>query len=122
MVSESDTRKVEEMAQDWAKKFYNTAAWKTQRAYILKRDRYRCTEPGCRRRATEVHHIVELSESNVNDINISLNPSNLRSLCEPCHKRITKAMHTKESFVLEDIIFDENGYPILANESPRGDR
>ena len=107
------------MAQEWAKTFYNSTAWKQQRLNILKRDRYRCTEPGCRRTAEEVHHIKPLTEKNVNDINISLNPNNLRSLCGICHKRITKRINQRGYGILEDIIFDENGYPVSANDPPR---
>ncbi len=108
------------MAKDWAKTFYNSRVWQQQRLAILKRDRYRCTEPGCRRTAEEVHHIVELTEQNVGDVNISLNPSNLRSVCSDCHKRITKAMKEKGNGILQDIIFDEDGFPIPANAAPGG--
>lgn len=107
------------MAQTWAKAFYNSGLWKQQRANILKRDRYKCTEPGCRRTAEEVHHIKPLTEKNVNDPHVSLDPKNLRSLCGVCHKRITKAMMQKNYGILEDIVFDENGYPISAEHSPR---
>lgn len=85
----------------------------------MKRDRYRCQSPGCRRTAEEVHHIVELTEKNVNDIKVSLNLNNLISLCSDCHKRITKQMKAKNGGILEDIIFDEDGYPIPAHDSPR---
>lgn len=107
------------MAKEWAKSFYNSAAWKHQRAAVLKRDRYRCTEPGCRRTAEEVHHITELTEKNINNNNISLSMDNLRSLCGECHKRITKQANQKGSRILEDIIFDADGYPISADNPPR---
>lgn len=106
------------MAKEWAKSFYNSNAWKQTREIALKRDRYRCQSPGCRRTAEEVHHIVELTEKNVNDIRISLNLNNLTSLCSDCHKRITKKMKSKDYGILEDIIFDENGYPISAKDTP----
>ena len=109
-------RRGSKMAQDWAKRFYNSQAWKKQRDYVLKRDHYTCTEPGCRARAEEVHHIKELSANNVNDINISLNPSNLRSLCGDCHKRITREMKSGTFGILQDIVFDTNGYPVAAGE------
>lgn len=106
------------MAQEWAKSFYNSAAWKKQRMYILKRDRYICTEPGCRRVASEVHHIRELTKENINDVNITLNELNLRSLCEECHKKITNNSNAKasETNVLERITFDENGFPVSETE------
>lgn len=108
----------EYMAQEWSKPFYNSAAWKYQRAAVLKRDRYRCTESGCYRTAEEVHHIIELTEQNINDTKISLNMKNLRSLCGDCHKRITRQMKQKTCGILEDIIFDANGYPVSANIPP----
>lgn len=108
------------MAQEWSKQFYNSSAWKHQRAAVLKRDRYRCTEPGCNRTAEEVHHIIELTEKNINDAKISLGMDNLRSLCGDCHKRLTKHMKRKTYGILEDIIFDENGYPVLQTYPPGG--
>lgn len=65
-----------------------------------------------------VHHIVELTEENVNDQKIALDQNNLRSLCGSCHKRITRAMKQKAAGILEDIVFDENGYPVSAAGYP----
>lgn len=103
------------MAKKWAKGFYNSALWEKQRAYILKRDRYTCTEPGCFRRATEVHHIREITIQNISDVNITLNERNLRSLCSECHKRITKAEHgSREGIrsIERALSFDDEGNPI----------
>lgn len=66
------------MAQAWAKSFYDSAAWKKQREYVLRRDHYICTEPGCHNVATEVHHIVELTEKNVNDVNVSFEKNTVK--------------------------------------------
>lgn len=101
------------MAKQFAKPFYNSKLWKQQRAYILARDHYTCTQPGCRRPATEVHHIEELTEQNISNPRIALAESNLRSLCEDCHKQITKQMKQKNFGVLESIAFDEKGYPVV---------
>lgn len=106
------------MAQGWAKAFYNSKAWKQEREYILKRDRYLCQCAGCHALATEVHHKKELTEDNVHNPMIALNPSNLMSVCSECHKRITKAEHRRKGKVdLPNIVFDSNGYPI---EPPPG--
>jgi 5-methylcytosine-specific restriction endonuclease McrA len=106
------------IAQGWAKAFYNSKAWKQEREYILKRDRYLCQCAGCHALATEVHHKKELTEDNVHNPMIALNPSNLMSVCSECHKRITKAEHRRKGQVdLPNIVFDSNGYPI---EPPRG--
>lgn len=102
------------MAKEWAKGFYDSGAWKKQRKYILKRDKFTCTEPGCMGTATEVHHIIELTKDNINDINICLNENNLRSLCHDCHTRITKLSKSNNKNILESIRFDNNGYPISA--------
>ena len=102
------------MAKKWAKAFYNSALWEKERAYILKRDRYTCTEPGCFRLATEVHHIKEITQQNINDVNITLNEHNLRALCSDCHKRITKAEHGREGKenLKRELSFDDEGNPI----------
>ena len=103
------------MAQWWAKGFYASTVWKKQRNYILQRDHHICTEPGCRRVATEVHHIIPLTKDNINDLSICLSEKNLRSLCHECHERITVEMNTKGYGVLKRIAFDEKGYPVEAD-------
>lgn len=118
------------MAQTWAKAFYNSQAWQDTRLAILKRDRYKCQRPGCYNPAEEVHHKKMLTEENINDINISLNPKNLISLCGDCHKLIhkkataeghRKRARAKAENILEPIEFDKNGYPIPAGgKPPRG--
>jgi 5-methylcytosine-specific restriction endonuclease McrA len=100
------------MAKEWAKPFYNSALWKKQRLYILKRDNFRCTMPGCRRIATEVHHIVELTKDNINDPNICLNETNLRSLCHECHTMITQNAGVPNANILEQISWTPDGYPV----------
>lgn len=100
------------MARPGIKGFYNSTLWKKQRLYILNRDNYICTEPGCSRMGTEVHHIIELNESNVNDYNICLNENNLRTLCHECHTRITKEMKASNENVLTKIVFDAQGFPV----------
>lgn len=118
------------MAKEWAKAFYNSQAWQDTRQAILKRDRYTCQRPGCYNPAEEVHHKTILTEENINDTSVSLNPENLISLCGECHKRMHKREraggHKKGNSVgdgiLAEIEFDENGYPIPAGgrASPRG--
>lgn len=101
------------MAEPWADSFYHSSKWKKQRKNILLRDHFTCTEPGCHRRASEVHHIVELTIDNINDENISLAESNLRSLCHDCHTRITSEMKAGTYGILPSITFDANGFPIV---------
>lgn len=55
--------------------YYKTPEWKELRAAALKRDRYRCTVPGCNARATRVDHIVSRRARGLDVL------PNLRSLC-----------------------------------------
>lgn len=75
------------MAKAWAKDFYNSMAWRTLRQQVLRRDRYTCAY--CDGRAEEVHHKIELTQSNIYNKQVSLNPDNLISLCHDCHTKIT---------------------------------
>lgn len=76
------------MAKSWAKPFYNSEAWKHLRRQVLLRDGYTCEL--CGGYAVEVHHEIELTEANVQDPAIALNPKLLHSLCGDCHKAITR--------------------------------
>lgn len=115
------------MAKKWAKAFYNSGAWKETREQILKRDRYMCQTKGCYRPAEEVHHIIYLTEENINDVKITLNPENLMCLCGDCHKAIHKGekiaglkKRTSMQSILPEIEFDENGYPVPVSTPPGG--
>lgn len=92
------------MAKPWAKSFYNSRLWQDTRRLALQRDRYTCQD--CGYRAEEVHHIIELTAENINDVNISLNIENLMCLCRECHARHTH----KISAVADEYIFDSDGY------------
>ncbi len=75
---------------------------------MLKRDGYTCAY--CGARATEVHHLIELNEENVRDINISLNPEHLQSLCHKCHTMITLNAHGIKNLDCDmEYYFDEDG-------------
>ena len=65
---------------------------------------YTCHD--CYARASEVHHIEELTDDNIEDYNISLNPDNLMSLCKSCH---TKRTNGYEGDIAEGYTFDDNG-------------
>ena len=96
------------MAKEWAKSFYNSKAWRSVRAYVLRRDLYTCTM--CTDRASEVHHKEELTAENITDP-MALNPDNLTSLCSRCHKLITKGY---EGDVQDGYCFDDDGNVIKA--------
>lgn len=101
--------------QKWAEEFYSSGAWKAVREQAKKRDHYLCVD--CLREgritpAEEVHHIIALSQANVNDPRISLNLNNLKSLCRECHKRYDPKRIPKRYKV------DAFGRIITSNDTP----
>lgn len=62
---------------------YARKRWTMTRRRQL-RDHPLCETPGCDRNATDVHHIVDLSDGGD-----PWDPANLQSLCHVCHARIT---------------------------------
>ena len=92
------------MAKPWAKKFYNSKAWKSARqAYIVKVHGLceHCGAPGY-----IVDHKEELTIYNIDNPNITLSEDNFQYLCLKCHNNKTFA---KYSAVKEGLEFDENG-------------
>ena len=75
--------------KEWAVSFYKSQAWKSIRQTAITRDAYLCQDCLAKGRYTpaeEVHHITELTPQNITDPEISLNLSNLVSLCRECHR------------------------------------
>lgn len=74
--------------KDYAKSFYKGNKWQQCRnAYIRSRS-YLCEDCMCKgivKGATEVHHVIPITQYNINDPNITLNWNNLKSLCHDCH-------------------------------------
>ncbi len=102
------------MAREFAKSFYNSSAWRMcRRRYIELMPRYKrglcelCYEKGIHKLGEEVHHKVELTPANINDIKITLNHDNLILLCHDCHTQIHMAKYQPR------LIYDEDGnvYP-----------
>lgn len=69
------------------KQLYNSKLWKDTRRLALRRDSYTCNR--CYDRASEVHHIIPLDATNLNNIEVSLNLDNLECLCKSCHSKET---------------------------------
>ena len=96
------------MAQSWAKRFYDSKAWKECRQSFI---RIREGEDGglcqiCRNRpGLIVHHRTWLTAANVSDPDIALNYSNLLYVCQECHNNI-------ESQEENLYYFDEAGQPV----------
>ena len=75
------------MAAIWAKKFYNSKAWKRCRASYISKVFGLCEL--CSDAGYILDHITELTEQNINDVNITLNHDNLQFLCLSCHNTKT---------------------------------
>ena len=101
------------MAQPWAKGFYNSRLWKAKRKEILNRDMYTCE---CGARASEVHHMIELTPGNIGDVSITLNNDLLISLCHDCHTRVTKGTVDCD----DGYMFDDFGQLVPRVTSPQG--
>lgn len=97
------------MARSFAKSFYNSKEWEQTRLYILKRDKFLCQD--CGSPASEVHHIIHLTPQNIGDVSITMNPTNLVSLCRDCHFQRHKGEHGKGRELAEQnpYTFDANG-------------
>lgn len=78
------------MAQEFAKRFYNSKAWKECRAsFISKRvsvDGGMCMT--CHKELGRiVHHKIWLTPENINNPMITLNHDNLKYDCQTCHNQ-----------------------------------
>ena len=75
--------------KDFAKRFYKSTQWQRCRKLAWQRDHGLCVDClkiGMITPAEEVHHIIPLSPENIDDPEVSLNLTNLVSLCRECHK------------------------------------
>jgi len=91
------------MAQDFAKAFYKSKAWRDCRASFIKSVFglcRRCQQPGY-----IVHHKELLTPDNINDQEVTLNWSKLEYLCKDCHE----LAHSESDPVRHDVRFDEKG-------------
>ena len=95
-----EEKMVIKMAQEYAKKFYNSSAWiKTANRY-KKSKFYLCEK--CNKQGYIVHHVMPITPANINDTNITLNTNNLMLLCTSCHNTIHSTQQRKA-------VFDEDG-------------
>ena len=80
---------VKDMAREFAKQFYSSAAWQSCRNEYMKRAHYLCEDclkRGIYKPAKEVHHIEELTPENIHRPEVALSFNNLVALCKECHK------------------------------------
>ena len=77
------------------KTFYKSKQWESFRNQLIN-ERYDdngyivcadCGKPIVRRYDIIAHHIEELTEDNVNDVTVSLNPDNIKLICFNCHNK-----------------------------------
>lgn len=98
------------MAKEFSDAFYHSKDWEIARDDALKRDAYlcqHCLARGVIKPAVMVHHIIELTPSNINDPNVSVCLGNLVSLCDRCHKKAHGWI--RRGATREGLAFDEHG-------------
>ena len=81
------------MAKNFAKEFYNSAAWKACREAYKKKAVYlceRCGNPG-----EIVHHKARVTPKTINDPSILLDFKNLELLCRSCHAKEHEAEYKR---------------------------
>jgi hypothetical protein len=76
------------MAQEFAKAFYNSKAWKECREGFIQSVFGLCKNFNkCHRHGIIVHHTERLTRENINDPYITLNWDKLEYLCIECHRK-----------------------------------
>lgn len=99
--------------------FYKSKAWEDVRKTVWLKQNLLCNRchrpvyvdglstyiPKERRLKGIVHHKQYLNDSNIYDINLTLNMDNLEGLCQECHNRI----HFSTNSTRDGVHFDENG-------------
>ena len=102
------------MAKDYAEAFYNSEAWhRCRRAYIAERlmiDGGLCEECG-ERVGYIVHHMIPLTEQNINDPEITLSFDLLEYVCKSCHDQFEGHGVVKEGLTPR-LRFDGEGQPL----------
>lgn len=76
------------MAKPFAKSFYSSRIWQECRdTYAAKRGWLceRCLKRGVLSYGEIVHHKIEITPDNINDVSVTLNFNNLELLCRQCH-------------------------------------
>ena len=108
--SPRDMQEVIVMAKKYAKAFYDSKQWQDcRRSYISKVHGLceHCLKEGKHVPGYIVDHIEEITPSNINDPEITLNHENLQYLCVSCHN--TKHFGNGEGVVREGLSFDRDG-------------
>lgn len=81
------------MAQEFAKDFYNSRAWKDcRRSYAQSKHNLceRCLASGIYKPGEIVHHKIHLTPATIMDPSVALCWDNLQLLCRDCHALVHK--------------------------------
>jgi 5-methylcytosine-specific restriction endonuclease McrA len=93
----------------WKKIFYRSKAWRYVRAQVIQRDMGMCGYCGRNIFDTPVvHHKIALTEANVDDSAVSLNPDLLVTLHEGCHNLVHDKFKANEKNIIvnDDLSID----------------
>ena len=109
------------MAKEWAKKFYNSKAWKKCRQAHLAKINYlceRCSVVGVIKVGDILHHKTKLTPENINNPRITLNEKNLEFLCITCHNIDEHGEHKKKKQEAPRCYIDDDGkvHPPIKND------
>lgn len=105
------------MAQKFSRKFYNSMTWKKLATNYRQEHFHICEECGAVG-ASEVHHVIELTPTNISDPLISLNPDNLKLLCHACHDKQHNRFATTNTNTNKQYVYDEQGHIIRVLHCP----
>lgn len=114
------------MSKEYSKAFYNSEEWKEcRKAFISNRmliDGGMCQE--CREvPGYIVHHKKAITQSNINNPEITLSWSNLEYVCKECHDKFEgHGVHYRKKSAAGLLFkFDEQGQPISLREIDKSD-
>lgn len=113
------------MSQGLRRKFYTSRLWKSVKQEIWLRQNCLCDIchkpvyvdgiskwiPKENRRTGIVHHKEHLTDFNLDDDNIAINPDNLVGVCKDCHEQL----HHQDQVTRLGYSFDEEGNLINTN-------
>jgi hypothetical protein len=100
-------------------RFYNSRTWrnfskllKTENNYMC----YKCNKIELSTKNLIAHHKIELTEDNVDDVDVSLNKNNIDIICFYCHNRIHNRFgyNTKKVYIIYGS--PNSGKRILVNQ------
>lgn len=89
--------------KQWARSFYNSAAWATVRALKIEMAHGLCER--CHKPGDMVHHMVTLTPGNINDPNVTLDVRKMELLCQTCHNQ----EHMGSPAIASGLTFDGQG-------------